>query len=426
MDALHRLGPVLTSTALMVSGIGLVGSLVPLQIAARGGSEWSIGLMGSAYFVGLALGSFRVGPHLARVGHVRAFSALTSVATATVLALVVSDAYGTWLAARFVFGVAIGGMYVVIESWLSAGSEPRERGQVLAAYLITVYGALSVGQWFVAVPDGGGSTRMVLAAGLMALASVPLVDTDRLPPTVLTKFRLRPREVMYQASGGVVAAVVAGLLAGGVYGVAPAFGARIGLSDLEISGLMSAFVAGGMLIQWPLGRASDTADRRHVLAFAAGLAIVGSVAAMASLTAPLALGVAALIIGGGAFSIYAIAVAYTLDRVDPEASLSANATLLLLYCGGSAVGSAGCATALGALGPPGFLLSLLLPALGLAAYALVLASLNDAATEKHATMYAPRTSPRALELHPDFPPSQDAEVEPVELEPPAGGQAMGL
>jgi len=412
MHALHRLWPVLASTALMVLGHGLVGSLVPLQIVQAGGSEASVGLMGTAYYAGLTLGSFRVGPHLARVGHQRAFSALTSIATATVLVLMVTSDFASWLLARFVFGVAIGGMYVVIESWLSAGSTPRQRGQMLAAYLITVYGGLSIGQWFVAVPDPSGVTRMVLAAGLMAVASVPLVDTDHVAPTVMSDFRIRPRQVLHHAPAGVLASLVAGLLAGAVFGVAPAFAARVGLAPIEISAFMSAFVVGGMLLQWPMGRASDTYDRRMVLAFAAGLAGLGSALSLAVTWSASALGLAALVTGGGVFSIYAIAVAYTLDRVDPEDSLSANATLLLLYCGGSALGSAGAAVALDALGPTGFFLTLLVPSLLLVGYATMLATVNRAAEDKHTTLYAPRTSPHALGLHPDFP-SVDAVVDEV-------------
>jgi len=412
MDALHRLLPVFSSTALMLVGIGLVGSLVPLAVAERGGSESAIGLLGSAYFLGLAVGTFRVGPHLARVGHVRAFSALTSVATATVLLLMVFDALVGWLLARFVFGVAIGGMYVVIESWLSDGSEPRERGQVLSAYLFTVYGSTGVGQWLIAVPDETGTTRMVLAASLMALASVPLVDTDRIPPAVLSQFRIEPRAILRRASGGVLGAVVAGVLSGAVFGVAPAYASRQGLSPLEISAFMTAFVVGGMLLQLPMGRASDTLDRRLVLAGAAGLAALGSALAIGLGDVPTALGLAALVIGGGAFSIYAIAVAYTLDRVDAESSLSANATLLLLYCLGSVAGSSAAAGAMQLMGAPGFFVALLAPSLALAGYATWLASVNEARDDKHDALYAPQTTPRAIELHPDFP-SHDGEVDPV-------------
>ena len=92
-----------------------------------------IGLVQSAYPVGSLLGCL-VAPRLViRVGHVRVFGALASLAsTAALIHLVTYDPW-SWGAVRMLAGFCFAGLYVVAESWLNGRATNESRGSLLSS-----------------------------------------------------------------------------------------------------------------------------------------------------------------------------------------------------------------------------------------------------------------------------------------------------
>ena len=67
--------------ALLLTGNGLLGTLLPVRAQLELFSTLDIGVMGSCYFSGFAAGCYW-GPHLVRrVGHIRTFTAMVSAAS---------------------------------------------------------------------------------------------------------------------------------------------------------------------------------------------------------------------------------------------------------------------------------------------------------------------------------------------------------
>src|SRR3546814_18800095 len=88
----------------------------------------------SAYFVGFLVGTW-IGPRLIqRIGHIRAFAFHAALAAVSVLLHPIMLSPWAWAALRMLTGIALAGLYTVIESWLNApappGSEERRVGQV--------------------------------------------------------------------------------------------------------------------------------------------------------------------------------------------------------------------------------------------------------------------------------------------------------
>ena len=67
-------------------GNGLLSVLGPIRADTENFTRLDIGIMGSCYFAGLMLGCLLWPRIIATVGHIRAFSALTAIATITPLA----------------------------------------------------------------------------------------------------------------------------------------------------------------------------------------------------------------------------------------------------------------------------------------------------------------------------------------------------
>ncbi len=112
------------------------------------------------------------------------------------------------------------------------------------------------------------------------------------------------------------------------------------MDTAQIAGFVSLVILAGALAQWPMGRLSDSIDRRRALVIIAGLAAAGGV--LMALLGPFGLWllVAAAIFGAGAFSVYPAVVAHLIDHLHQEDILSGNASLLMLHGLGAAVGPA--------------------------------------------------------------------------------------
>jgi MFS family permease len=134
---------------------------------------------------------------------------------------------------------------------------------------------------------------------------------------------------------------------------------------------MGALVFGGALLQWPIGRLSDLADRRVVIAmitFATGIAAVGA-SLMAGMDLPWFLVIVGLF-GGLAFSIHALCIAYTNDHLEPTEYVGASSGLVLILGTGSIVGPLAVGAIMGGFGPAGFFWWLALVCLAVTALAL--------------------------------------------------------
>ncbi|NCG22881.1 MAG: MFS transporter, partial [Actinobacteria bacterium] len=130
-----------------MAGNGLQGSLIGIRSEAEGFSATVAGFVMAAYFGGFLAGSRYSEYMLARVGHIRVFAGLASMASSAVLihALFINPL--TWGAMRFVTGMCMAGLYVVAESWLNDLATNKTRGRLLSIYMVVTMGGMTAGQF---------------------------------------------------------------------------------------------------------------------------------------------------------------------------------------------------------------------------------------------------------------------------------------
>ena len=128
---------ILLGIGFMMLANGLQGTLLGVRAGIEGFSTFTTGIMMSGYFIGIFVGSF-VAPRLVkRVGHIRVFSALASMASISILFHGVYVDPWLWMAMRVVTGISFAGFYVVTESWLNdraSNETPRQDIVNLHAY----------------------------------------------------------------------------------------------------------------------------------------------------------------------------------------------------------------------------------------------------------------------------------------------------
>ena len=142
--AIAPVSALLLGLFMVALGNGLQGTLVAVRAGLEKFPEETIGVIMSAYFVGYMLGSVIVPNFVERVGHIRTFAAMASIASAATLSHLLIIEPISWSLFRAVNGFCIAGLALVIESWLNERSTNDNRGTVFSAYiLIKASGVLS-------------------------------------------------------------------------------------------------------------------------------------------------------------------------------------------------------------------------------------------------------------------------------------------
>ncbi len=340
---------------LMVSN-GLLATLLTLRASGLGFGDSVIGLMQSAYPVGSLLGCV-VAPRLvARVGHVRVFAALASIAsTAALIHLVTFDPW-SWGAMRMLSGFCFSGLYVVAESWLNGRATNRSRGSLLSIYFVIQTGGTAAGQTLLNLSSPDGILLFVIVSVLISLSLVPILISASTTPVFEAPEWISAAELFRLSPMGLTGCFLNGIAQGAIYIALALYGRAIGLDNGAIGALIGVTTLGGMLFQFPLGRLSDRIDRRLVLIGAAGLALPVSLA-LASFGGPSAnlylLYGGVGVLGGLTLPIYSICVAHTNDYLKPNQIVAASGTLVLVLGAGVVFGPTLGALAVERIGPEG-------------------------------------------------------------------------
>lgn len=344
MKTLASLVSLLLSTALLLTGHGMQLTLLPLRASHEGIADSMIGFSASCYFLGFVVGCLAIPAVIARVGHIRAFAVLTALMISAILALELAGHWGVWLVLRFFTGVAICGLYSVIESWLNSQASARSRGRILAIYTFITLAAMMGGQFLINVGPIESSVPFTVAALCMALAILPVGLTRRLAPEPVAATRVRFSLLFSRSRSAFAGGLLSGLVVGSFWSLGALFARHYTDSQFDVTLFMSAAIAGGAIMQYPIGWLSDSFDRRRVLLLLClgGLLMSVTVALSPQQTWFLP---AVFLFGAAVMPMYAISLATAADVSESSEFVEIGTSVLLL----NAIGAALAPLALGPL-----------------------------------------------------------------------------
>ena len=350
-------------------GNGVLSSLTTLRLGAAGESATVIGLVSSAYFIGLTLGALFNDRLILRIGHIRAYSSFASLIGVTILLQgMFYDTWG-WFVLRLINGWATVGVFLVIESWLLLAGDAKIRGRLLALYMIALYGAGVLGQATLGEITGWGDTAPFMVAGMLASLSVlPIVILPRVSPLLEQVEPLKPRQLLGVTPTGLVGCFGSGVAIAAVYALLPLYLQRIGHDIGEVGNLMAWTILGAMLLQYPVGRWSDRRDRLEVLTVLAAVCAVLSLIVVRVPLSSTLLAVLLFLLGGGVFALYPVAVSHAADRASPEALVPMIQGLLLINSLGSAISPLMISPAMTSLGENGLFWAFAVVNLGMVSF----------------------------------------------------------
>lgn len=404
-STLGRLGALLLSTAILIAGNGLITTLLPVRAEIEAFGTFQIGALGTAYFVGFVAGCVGGPRMIGRVGHIRAFAALSSIAAAAALTHVLLLEPAVWWLLRFVVGLCFAGLYVVIESWLNDQAASANRGTVLSTYTLVHFGALTAGQFLLAAHDPAGFVLFGVAAILLGLALVPVALTRAASPRRPEAVGLDIRRLWRLSPVGFVGCLTVGFVNGSFWSLGPVFASRSGLDVGALVYFMAGATLAGALAQWPFGRISDRIDRRFVIvAVAIGAAVVGALLGVWREPPTVPLIVLSAAFGCFAIPLYAVAVAHANDVAEGGEFVALAGGLLLLFGSGAALGPLVASALMTAAGPAGLFMFTSCAHVALAVFTLLRIAVRPGrrrrGEERTGFVAVPRTSPTLYELDP--------------------------
>lgn len=365
-------GALLMSLSLLLIGMGLQNTLIGVRAGIEGFSTVETGLVMSGYFVGYLAGCWLAPRTIIRVGHIRTFSLLASLASGTAILHAIEPQTWSWLALRVITGASLAGLYLVVESWLNGATTREQRGGLLAVYLVINLGSIALGQQLMNVAEPASFTLFALSSVLLSLAVIPVALTRTEAPTPPTTPRLDLKRLYAVSPVALVGTLMAGLTNGAFWGMAPTYGQAIGLDVFRIANFMTIVVVGGMVLQWPLGRLSDFMDRRLVLiAIAAALAALSAwLAAVSPIESRGLFLVLSFLYGGCLLTLYSVCNAHANDASEPGAAVEVASGLLLVFGVGAMTGPLAASLAMSHLGAKALFELTALTALLLAAFSI--------------------------------------------------------
>ena len=355
LSAVGRIWALLVGVGLLMLGNGLQGTLLGVRASLEGYGSDVVGWMMSGFFLGFLLGAALTSRAVRKVGHVRVFAALASLASISILVhgLVIDPV--VWSAMRLITGASYAGIFVVAESWLNDAARNETRGQVLAVYMLTSFAGMGGGQLMLNLGDPETTQLFILVSVLISAAAIPLLLSATPTPTPAAPVSVGIVRLFRVSPLGAAGTFLAGLINGSVFGMGAVYGLRAGLDVSEVAVFMSVMIVGAAVLQWPIGKLSDLFDRRRViLATSLGASAFALAAGAAAGLDTLVFLALTGLFGGLGLTLHALCLAYTNDYLEPTELVGASSGLVVILALGSITGPPVVGWIMGTFGPAAY------------------------------------------------------------------------
>ena len=319
-------------------GNGLQGTLLGVRASIEGFDTATIGFIMSLYYFGFLAGSYFVPRLVSTVGHIRVFTALASLASATVLFHGLYPEPWLWAIIRGFTGFSYAGLYIVVESWLNNTSTSKTRGKIFGIYQLISFGGMVIGQFALNFADPEQIDLFIITSVLVSLALIPISLSSKPAPDFEEPDHLSLKQLFKISPFGLIGSFTVGLGTGAIFGLGAVYATTIGMSIAQVSTFMALFIFGGVISQIPIGWLSDRYDRRLVIIAVSMACALCSFACYLFSNNFLLLNASILFLGALSLPIYGLSIAQITDHLTPKQYVAGGASAILVNGAGAAIG----------------------------------------------------------------------------------------
>ncbi len=321
---------ILLGIGFMMLANGLQGTLLGVRATMEGFSTFTTGVMMSGYFIGIFIGSFLAPSLVKRVGHIRVFSALASLASISILFHGVYIDAWVWMSMRIITGISFAGFYVVTESWLNDRASNETRGQILSIYMLISTFGMGLGQFLLNLAEPDAIDLFILISVIISAGLIPMLLTAKPAPVFESSAKMSVVELYHASPLAVIGNCLTGMAHGTIFGLGAIYASAVLVDIKLISWFMACFLIGSVVFQWPIGQLSDRVPRRLVMSALSFVSIVACLLALAVPKDGLLFYLIIVLLGGAAMPMYSICIAYANDRLEPHQIVAASGSLVMI------------------------------------------------------------------------------------------------
>ena len=381
------------------------------------------GIFMSGYFVGYFLGSQTTPKLVQKVGHIRVFAAFASLASLSALLAAVYVNPVMWTFSRFITGISLVSCYIVAESWLNDRATNKNRGQLLSAYMIILFGGLALGMLLLNVSNPNSYEPFILVSVLLSLALVPILLTKRSAPKFKKIGTISIKELYKISPLGTISSFCTGLIHSAFFSLIAVYATTSNFTLFETSILLFMATIAGVIFQGPIGYFSDKYERRKVIvittalgAMFAFISIIFGGESLQNMYLSVRLSLSKIIFfisvglyAGLALPLFSLNLAHTNDYVTKDKFVAAGGGIQLIFGIGAIIGPILCSFFMDIFNINGFFIFLIVSHIIIAIFGIYRMRVRDSVENPDSTFTpVPATiTPAGLELDPDTPANLD-------------------
>ncbi len=329
--------PLYLHLTLLTLGNAFLLTLVAVYLNGQGAPAAQIGLVGSAFYLGMLGASFFADKLIEQLGHVRSLVLCCLTLALAALALSWTSLLPVWLILRVLAGMAAAVSFVAVESWVLGVAPLHRRSSAMARYMLIYYFSYGISQLFIDWIPTTGMTGFWLASGLCVLSVVPLLWARR--PDLNAEGSTNAnsgKPPRADRALGLVGCLVAGMLLGTLSALMPIQLEQLALGD-EIGLYMAWLILCGMAFQLPNGSLADKFGKRTMMAvqtlmIGAGCLLLWEFDGKGIMIMAFAL------LGAGGFTLYPTTMSYACGKMHGRALVRMTQKLMFTYSIGSLTG----------------------------------------------------------------------------------------
>ena len=336
VPAASRVTVPVVALSLYAVASGYLMSLIPLMLGEYNISADYASWLASVFYGGLLTGAIFIERVVRQVGHRKAFIGCLAVFSLTIITLPIFANGLVWVVARFIAGIAVAGVFVIVESWLMSGDE-ASRAKRLSLYMLSLYGGSALGQFGIGVLGVSGGVPFTAIITLVLIAMLMLIFIECEQPNSHESTALSFKQIAKLNHAAIIGCVVSGLTLGAIYGLMPVELTNRKINHQDIGTLMALVILGGMLVQPIITTLNKYMSRTVLMAFFCILGIFSIGLTFISSSAVL-LAAALFFLGAATFALYPIAINLGCKGLDERFVISVTQVMLFCYSIGSVSG----------------------------------------------------------------------------------------
>jgi len=361
-----------TGFAILITAHGFQGNLLGVRSVIEEFNVIATGTIMSGYFIGYFFGANVIPNLVGKVGHIRVFAAFASMASLAILLHAVFVNPYIWILGRFITGLSLIGVYIVVESWLNDRATNRNRGEVLSIYMFITFSGLAFGTLLLNFSSPENYEPFILISLLFSIALIPILLTKRKPPKFKKISSINVKQLFKISPLGTFSMFCTGFIHSSIFTLGAVYAAKMNFTIFEISLFLFSISIAGALFQWPIGYFSDRSDRRIIIITCTFLAALfcflvtsASQTSLENMYLASSIGMDKVIFfifitiyAGFALPLFTLNLAYVNDFIPKEKFVAAGAGLQIIFGMGAMGGPVLCSVFMNMYGANGFFIYL--------------------------------------------------------------------